>query len=51
MEHLNLYDKYHRFMNDKKDWPYSPLFEPDDYMKSYVDGKEEYAKEFLYVKR
>lgn len=49
MEHLNLYDKYHRFMNDKKDWPYSPI-EPSDYIKSYVDGKEEYSKEFLYVK-
>ena len=49
MEHLNLYDKYHRFMNDKKDWPYTPI-EPDDYMKSYVEAKEEYAKEFLYVR-
>ena len=49
MEHLNLYDKYHRFMNDKKDWPYSPI-EVDDYIKSYVDGKEEYSKEFLYVR-
>ena len=49
MEHLSLYDKYHRFMNDKKDWPYSPI-EPEDYMKSYVEAKEEYAKEFLYIK-
>ena len=49
MEHLNLYDKYHRFMNDKKDWPYNPI-EPEDYSKSYVEAKEEYAKEFLYIK-
>ena len=49
MEHLSLYDKYHKFMNDKKDWPYSPI-EVDDYIKSYVDGKEEYSKEFLYVR-
>jgi len=49
MEHLNLYDKYHKFMNDKKDWPYSPI-EPNEYIKSYVDAKEEYAKEFLYVR-
>ena len=49
MEHINLYDRYHRFMNDKKDWPYSPI-DIDDYVKSYVDGKEEFAKEFLYMK-
>lgn len=49
MEHLDLYDKYHKFMNDKKDWPYSPI-EPSDYLKSYVEAKEEYAKEFLYVR-
>lgn len=49
MEHLNLYDKYHNFMHDKKDWPYSPI-EPNDYIKSYVEGKEEFSKEFLYVK-
>lgn len=49
MEHLNLYDKYHKFMNEKKDWPYSPI-EPNEYIKSYVDAKEEYAKEFLYVR-
>jgi arginine-tRNA-protein transferase len=36
-------------MNDKKDWPYSPI-DIDDYVKSYVDGKEEFAKEFLYMK-
>jgi len=49
LEHLNLYDKYHAFMNDKKNWPYSPI-EPNEYQKSYVEGKEEFAKEFLYMK-
>lgn len=50
-EHLNLYDKYHRFMNDKKDWPYSPI-EVNEYIKSYVErsGNETFAKEFLYLK-
>ena len=43
--HINLYDRYHRFMNDKKDWYYSPI-DIDDYVKSYVDGKEEFAKNF-----
>ncbi len=49
LEHLSLYDKYHKFMNDKKDWPYSPI-EPEDYKKSYVESKEEYAKELLYMR-
>lgn len=49
MEHLALYDKYHKFMNDKKDWPYSPI-DANDYLKSYVEGKEDFAKEFLYVR-
>jgi len=49
LEHLNLYDKYHAFMNSKKDWPYSPI-DPNEYQKSYVEGKEEYSKEFLYMK-
>jgi arginine-tRNA-protein transferase len=49
IEHLSLYDKYHSFMNSKKDWPYSPC-EPQDYLKSYVEGKAEYSKEFLYMR-
>ena len=49
MEHLELYDKYHEFMNEKKNWPYSPI-EANEYSKSYVEAKEDYAKEFLYMK-
>jgi arginine-tRNA-protein transferase len=49
MEHLSLYDKYHKFMNDKKNWPYTAI-DAEDYLKSYVEGKEEFAKEFLYIK-
>lgn len=48
-EHIRLYNKYHAFMNDKKDWPYSPI-DPSDYERSYVEGNSDYAKEFLYVK-
>lgn len=47
LEHLELYDKYHAYMNKKKEWPYSPI-SADDYIKSYVEGKSEFAKEFLY---
>ncbi len=49
LEHLDLYDKYHKKMNEKKNWPYSPI-EPGDYLKSYVEGKEFYSKEFLYMR-
>lgn len=48
-DHIRLYNKYHEFMNDKKDWPYTPI-EPNDYERSYVEGNDDYAKEFLYVK-
>ena len=49
MEHLSLYDKYHKFMNDKKDWPYSPI-DVDDYVRAYVESSENFAKEFLYMR-
>ncbi|AXH15726.1 arginyltransferase [Malaciobacter mytili] len=49
MDHLQLYDKYHKFMSDKKDWPYHQIT-PDEYIRSYVQGKEKYAKEFLYFR-
>ena len=48
-DHLLLYDKYHKNMHEKKGWVYSPI-EPIEYNRSYVQGKAEYAKEFLYVK-
>ncbi|XPV69305.1 MAG: arginyltransferase [Halarcobacter sp.] len=49
LDHLRLYDKYHHRMNKKKDWVYSPI-EPAEYDRSYVQGKDEFTKEFLYVR-
>ncbi len=49
IDHLNLYDKYHSFMHKKKNWSYSSI-EPAEYDRSYVQGKDEFTKEFLYVK-
>lgn len=49
IEHLKLYDKYHEFMNQKKDWPYSPIT-PSEYQRSYIDGDVSFAQEFLYVR-
>jgi arginyl-tRNA--protein-N-Asp/Glu arginylyltransferase len=45
MEHLSLYDKYHKFMNDKKDWPYSPI-DPNDYENLMLKEKKISQKNF-----
>ena len=50
MEHINLYDRYHRFMNDKKDWPLFSI-DIDDYIKSYVDGKRRVCKRIFVYER
>ncbi|MFW2569162.1 arginyltransferase, partial [Aliarcobacter butzleri] len=47
--HLSLYDKYHKFMIVKRDWTYSPI-DVDDYVWSYVESSENFAKEFLYMR-
>lgn len=48
-EHIDLYNRYHKFMRDKKKWPYSPI-SIDDYIKSYVEGIKDISKEFLYIR-
>ncbi len=48
-DHLTLYDKYHYTMQEKKGWAYEPI-SPVDYQRSYIEGKADFAKEFLYVK-
>lgn len=48
-EHIDLYNKYHEYMQDKKGWNYSPI-DISEYIRSYVDGKSSgYAKEILYI--
>lgn len=49
VEHLNLYDKYHKYMNQKKEWLYSPI-SPEEYNRSFVEAKNVYAKEILFMK-
>lgn len=49
VDHLNLYDKYHKKMNEKKDWTYTPI-EPIEYNRSYVEGKSSFTKEILYMR-
>lgn len=49
LDHLKLYDKYHENMNKKKNWTYTSI-EPSEYDRSYIQGKDEFTKEFLYVR-
>jgi arginine-tRNA-protein transferase len=47
-EHIELYNKYHAYMHDKKGWNYSPI-DITEYIRSYVDGKNGgFAREILY---
>lgn len=46
-EHLELYDKYHRFMETKRGWQYYFL-KPQTYHELYVSGANSYGKEILY---
>jgi arginine-tRNA-protein transferase len=45
--HLELYGKYHRFMNDKRGWKYHELT-PKSYFELYVIGSDTFGKEVLY---
>lgn len=46
-EHLMLYDKYHRYMNRKKQWSYTKIT-LDNYYDTFVAGYEEFGYEFNY---
>lgn len=46
-DHLELFEKYHLFMRDKKGWEYKQTT-PNSYYGSFVDGHNEYGYEVLY---
>ncbi len=46
-QHLELYDKYHRFMEQKRGWHYYYL-KPQSYHELYVSGSHNFGKEILY---
>ncbi len=46
-EHLALFEKYHKFMQQKKGWEYSETT-PDHYYNSFVAGHESFGYEVLY---
>ncbi|CAM2797919.1 arginyltransferase [Helicobacter burdigaliensis] len=45
--HLELYDKYHKIMQDKKGWEYQKI-SPEIYYDTFVQGFMEFGYEFLY---
>jgi len=47
IEHINLYNKYHQYMSEKKDWPLNQI-DGNDYHKSYVEGANDFGFELLY---
>jgi len=46
-EHLDLFDKYHLYMNKKKGWEYQKVT-PEHYYHSFVNGYEDFGYEVLY---
>ena len=46
-EHLNIFEKYHKNMRDKKGWKYQET-SPEHYYNSFVNGHEEFGYEVLY---
>lgn len=46
-EHLALFEKYHKYMNIKKNWEYSETT-AEHYYNSFVVGHEEFGYEVLY---
>ncbi len=46
-EHLNLFDKYHLFMQSKKGWSYQKTT-PEHYYASFVDAYGDFGYEVLY---
>jgi len=48
-EHINLFNKYHKHMETKKNWPEN-IIDVDEYYNSYVNGAHDYGKEILYFR-
>jgi len=46
-DHLEVFDKYHRFMHHKKGWEYHKT-SADHYYSSFVNGYEDFGYEVLY---
>jgi arginine-tRNA-protein transferase len=49
VEHLNLYEKYHRYMQIKKGWDYYSV-NADSYHDLYAKGFSTFGREILYIR-
>jgi len=49
LEHLDLFNKYHKTMENKKSWRENQI-DTDEYYNSYVNGAHDYGKELLYFR-
>lgn len=47
LEHLELFEKYHKYMRDKKGWDYNHT-DSQHYYNSFVSGHEDFGYEVLY---
>ena len=47
LEHIELFNKYHKYMEDKKGWNSNEI-DTNEYYNSYVSGAHEFGKELLY---
>ena len=47
LDHINLFNKYHKYMETKKGWKENTI-DAGDYQQSYVDGAGTFGKEILY---
>lgn len=47
LDHLKLYDRYHRDMSQRRGWR-QKLVSPSEYYQSFVEGRGEYGQEILY---
>jgi len=48
-DHLDLFDKYHNDMQQRRGWSYEEK-SPNEYYESFMSGEWDFAREFLYVK-
>ena len=48
-EHIDLFNKYHEFMTQKKSWNEN-IIDVQEYNNSYVNGAHNYGKEILYFR-
>jgi len=47
--HIDLYNKYHAFKQDKDNWSHRNI-SPREYRENFVEGAHDFGKEVLYIK-